>query len=365
MATNYASKYSQLVDERFIERTMTDQAVNKDYDFDGVNTVYIYDVNTVAMNNYTASGSNRYGTPSELGTGTQTAVLSQDRSFTYTVDRKNYTDQQMVTEVGRSLARQIDLVVAPEVDQYRFAKMIVSSGYLDGTAITTSNAYSKFLDARANIRNNKVPANGLMCFCNTDFYKKIKQDSAFIKSSEIAQTMLITGQVGKIDNIPIIEVPDEYLLGCEFIITHPIATSAMQKIYDFKTHDNPPGINGWLVEGRIFYDAFVRTYKKGAIATQVAGFTTVSTAGAVGKTVLTAKEFSLDTPYRAGLVIKYATGAAQAATTVGTDISSWTTYTTGSAVSATATHKITLALADSDGKAVVPGTSVTVAIGTE
>lgn len=33
----------------------------------------------------------------------------------------------------------------------------------------------------------------------------------------------------------------------------------------YKTHDNPPGINGALVEGRICYDAFVLENKAKAI----------------------------------------------------------------------------------------------------
>jgi len=33
----------------------------------------------------------------------------------------------------------------------------------------------------------------------------------------------------------------------------------------YKQHENPQGINGWLVEGRIYYDAFVLKNKKTAI----------------------------------------------------------------------------------------------------
>ena len=50
-----------------------------------------------------------------------------------------------------------------------------------------------------------------------------------------------------------------------FIITNPIACCAPVKLADYKIHDNPPGINGWLVEGRVRYDAFVLENKKGAI----------------------------------------------------------------------------------------------------
>ena len=50
-----------------------------------------------------------------------------------------------------------------------------------------------------------------------------------------------------------------------FIITHPMATVSPVKLAEYKTHDNPPGISGWLCEGRIYYDAFVLNNKKKAI----------------------------------------------------------------------------------------------------
>ena len=366
MAVNYASKYSNVIDERFKEASMTEQAVNKDYDWDGVNSIIVYSVNTANMNDYTASGTNRYGTPSELGNETQTMLIGMDRSFTFTIDRKNYNDTQMAMEAGKALSRELDEVSVPEVDKYRIAKMLFGAGNISGTAVTTSNAYSTFLDGRALIRKNKVPVNGVIAYVSTDFYKKIKQDSSFVKASDIAQDMLLTGQIGRIDNIAVIEVPEEYLCGAEFILTHPIATTAATKITDYKIHDNPPGINGWLVEGRMNYDAFVRTNKKGAIFAQIAGFTTVSTAAATAdKTVLSTADIDLEIAKKAGFTIKYYAAAASGYTAkvVGDDCSALTTYTLESEIAITATYKVQLILCDADGKAVVPGTAVVVALG--
>ena len=38
------------------------------------------------------------------------------------------------------------------------------------------------------------------------------------------------------------------------------------KLAEYNTHDNPPGISGWLVEGRVYFDAFFLNNKKKAIA---------------------------------------------------------------------------------------------------
>ena len=47
MAVNYAEKFSQTIDEQLSKDSLTDKAVNKDYDFDGVNKVNVYSVETV------------------------------------------------------------------------------------------------------------------------------------------------------------------------------------------------------------------------------------------------------------------------------------------------------------------------------
>ena len=78
--------------------------------------------------------------------------------------------------------------------------------------------------------------------------------------------MLIKGQVGSIDGIPIVVVPSSYLpAGVNFIILNKSAITAPVKLAEYKIHDNPPGINGWLIEGRVYYDAFVLKSKKTAI----------------------------------------------------------------------------------------------------
>jgi N4-gp56 family major capsid protein len=269
MAVNLASKYSSNVDERFKLSSFTESVINQNYDWDGVNSVTVYSVSTAPMGNYTTTGNSRYGTAAELDNTTQTMVLSRDRAFTFTIDRKNNQDTQMVMEAGKALARQIDEVITPEIDVYRLAAMSaagIAAGNTATAAITSANAYSKFLDAGAALDEDKVPAAGRVAFVTPTFYNFIKLDPTFTKATEIAQNMLIKGQVGEIDGVKIVKVPSTYLpANTAFLITHQIATVAPKKLQDYKTHDNPPGINGWLVEGRLRYDAFVLNNKANAI----------------------------------------------------------------------------------------------------
>jgi N4-gp56 family major capsid protein len=270
MAVNLASKYSSKVDERFKLKSFTESVVNNNYDWEGVKTISVYDIPTVAMNNYSRTGTGRYGTPEELQNEKTDYTLSRDRAFTFAIDRGNFQETQMVMQAGKALARQIDEVIVPEVDVYRLAAMsaaaVANGGASAPLAITASNAYTSLLKATEYHAENKVPLTGRVAFVTPQYYNFLKLDSSFIKQTEIAQNMLINGQVGEVDGIKIVMVPSVYLpASTAFLVTRQEATVAPKKLEDYKTHDNPPGINGWLVEGRQIYDAFVLKNKAKSI----------------------------------------------------------------------------------------------------
>ncbi|WP_299448192.1 hypothetical protein [uncultured Phascolarctobacterium sp.] len=266
MAINYAEKYSAKIDERFKKSPITAAAINNDYDFTGVKTVKIYSIPTVAMGDYTRTGNNRYGTPAELADTLQELTMTKDRSFTFTIDRGNYEDQMMIKNAGQALQRQLDEVVIPEIDIYRLGVIAAKAKNVAIGAVTKTNAYSAFLDGMEQLTDELAPAGGRVAYVASSYYKLIKQDEGFIKASDIAQNTLIKGQLGMIDGVPIVVVPASWMPEkTAFIITNPIACCAPVKLAEYKIHDNPPGINGWLIEGRVYYDAFVLNNKAGAI----------------------------------------------------------------------------------------------------
>lgn len=267
MATvNYAEKYASKVDERFTQASLTDAAVNKDYDFVGVSTVKVYSIPTVELGDYTLTGMNRYGSPTELGNKVQEMQLSQDKAFTFTIDRKSADDTMGAMEAGKALRREIDEVVIPTLDMYRLAKMVSGAGKTATGAITKENAYDAFLDGQNALLDAKIPAEGRVAFVSPKFYKAIKLDASFIKASDIAQNMLTNGSLGKVDGVNIVPVPGSYLPeNTAFIIVHKSACCAPMKLSEYKTHTDVPGLSGTLVEGRIRHDAFVLNEKKNGI----------------------------------------------------------------------------------------------------
>jgi len=273
MAVNLAIKYSPKVAERFYQTALTEEAVNNDYDFDGVTTINIYSVDTAALGTYTRSGTSRYGTPTELGTTKQALTLARDRSFTTTIDRRNNDESMGVTDAAKFLARQVREVITPEIDVYRLAAMNTAaiangkSTIITPAATTASNAYANFLTLNGSISDLLVPSQGRVAFMTAAYYNYLKQ-SNFVLDSEAGYKDRKSGNYGQVDGVRIVVVPSSYMpTNTDLIITHPSAMVSPLVLTDYITHKNAPGINGWLIEGRIVYDAFVLTAKVNAIAT--------------------------------------------------------------------------------------------------
>jgi len=269
MPMNLASKFSPKVDERFTRESQALMGTNKDYDFAGVNTVRVYQIDTVDLNDYNRGGANRYGNPTELGNTVQELTITQDKSFTFTIDKGNKLQTQMVMDAGKSLSRQVREKIIPYYDTYVFKKQAdaaIANGAVDTVAASTSTAYAKFLKGQEFLGNRNVPDAGRVAFCSYSFANLLKQDPAFMKYSDRSQEMVVKGVLGEVDGCKIVKVPASRLpYGTSFLIVHPIATCAPEQLKEYKTHQDPPGISGWLVEGRFIMDAFIMDAKKDAL----------------------------------------------------------------------------------------------------
>ena len=281
MEQNYASAYKNVIDEVFALKSKTDGIINKGITLDylGVNAVSIYGVATVSEVNYLRNGSNRFGALAELDTTKQTFTLSQDKSFTYSIDRGNYEDSMMVTEAGSTLKRQIEKVCVPNTDIYRLTTLqayAVANSQMaanSGTTSTAANVYAKVLDMQKILDELSVPEDGRVLFSTPAVINLLKQNqstSSFILASDVAQNTLISGQVGEIDGVKVVKVPSTYLPSkCEFILVHEEVLVAPHKFDTYRILKEVQGVDGWVVEGRRYYDAFIPTNRgKALVASQ-------------------------------------------------------------------------------------------------
>ena len=354
---NLASKYAKKVDERFTRESQAMLALNSDYSFTGVRTVNVYSIPTVAMNDYTRSGSNRYGTPNDLGRNVQTMTVKKDRAFTFIIDKGDKNQSQMVMDAGKALGRQLKEVWVPEFDTYVFrtlAAAATENGNFSNVAITKENAYAQFLEAMEFMGDHNVPDKGRVAFCSYKFANFLKQDPAFIKNGDKSQEMVEKGVIGDVDGCKIVMVPSSRLpAGCAFILTHKVAATAPKQLEEYKTHDNPPGISGWLVEGRVIYDCFVLDEKSDAIYYH--GSQPVLRNLNVTTSTLSDGNVSVmvnpGTP-EAGCTWKYKLSKKAEAVTYDQDLNTWTALAkSGTSVAASSNTVVTVVEVDSTNKA--------------
>ena len=172
-------------------------------------------------------------------------------------------------DAGKALSRQLAEVVVPEYDTYVFRMLAAKAterGNYATAPITKENAYESFLAGMERLGNKNVPDSGRLCFCTYKFANLLKQDSAFMRYGDTSQEMLAKGVIGEVDGCKIVKVPASRLpAGAAFLLTYPSAATAPKQLEEYKIHDDPPGISGWLVEGRFIYDCFVLKEKADAI----------------------------------------------------------------------------------------------------
>ena len=276
MAVNYAAKYANVVDERFKLGSLTSAIINNNFDWLGVKTVKVFSRDLATLNDYKTSGSNRYGTPDELGNNEQEMTITQDKSFTYTIDASSEQDTNGTMEAAATLAENIDNLVIPAMDTYRLSVLVANAptegsvskkSHIITKAVTSANAYEEFLACQEVLDDDKAPQMGRICVATPTFLNMIKLDEHFTKSGDMGTRIAINGFAGDIDGVPIIKVPTSYLPeGVDFIITNAAVMPSPVKLQEFKINYNAPGISGALVEARVRYDAFALNKKVDAIA---------------------------------------------------------------------------------------------------
>lgn len=266
MAVNLAKKYSPKVSERFKLLSLTNAGVNQDYEWTGVQTVAVYSFPTVALGNYDrTAAANRFGAPAELQDTVQEMTVSQDKAFTFVVDKGNSIQSGGARNANKAMSRQVDEVIIPTVDTYRLGVMATAAVAAGGTAtavISAINAYMQFLKVTEYFGDNKVPMTNRIAWVKPSFYSFLKLDNSFIKNSDLGQGMLIKGQVGEVDGIKIVMTPTSYFpANTEFVVAHKSVVCAPEVLRTMRILNDAQGYDGAVVEGRIIYDAFVDTSK--------------------------------------------------------------------------------------------------------
>lgn len=272
MAIELVTKFQPYVDEMFTTESKKSILTNQDFDWNGAHTVKVYKVSTSGMNDYGRNGAtdgnwSRYGEVKDLDASTEEFTLKKDRSFTFAIDKLDTNETIQQVQAASALSRQQREVVIPEVDTYVYGVMCEGAGHKpDAVVLTSDNIYTELIKAGNALDNAEVPETQRVIIVTPDVYTLMKQCKDIIMETNIGNELRLKGVISNLDGANVVKVPAKRLpSNFGFMLAHPCATVAPTKLEDYKIHEDPPGISGSLVEGRICYDAFVLDNKKMAI----------------------------------------------------------------------------------------------------
>lgn len=272
MSIELTTKFQPYTDEQFAAESKKHLLTNQDFDWTGAHTIKVYKVTTSEMNDYDRNGANegnwsRYGAVKDLDATTEEFTLKKDRSFTFAIDKLDNDETQQQLQAASALARQNREVVIPEVDAYTYGVMAQNAGTAPAAVkLTSENVYSEILKGSVVLDDSNVPENSRVLVVTPVVYNIMKQCKDIVMETNVGNELRLQGVIGILDGMNVQKIPASRLPeNFGFMIAHPSATVAPVKLEDYTVHENPPGISGSLVEGRICYDAFVLDNKKKAI----------------------------------------------------------------------------------------------------
>lgn len=271
MAINLATKFYPFVDEKFSQDSKKSMVTNNDFDWSGAKTVKVYKITTAQMSDYDRNGvgesASRYGEVKDLDASTEDLTLEKDRAFTFAIDKLDSDETAQQLQAASALERQIREVVIPEIDSYVYSVMCEKAGNIPAAVtLTADNVYEEILKASQALDDNDAPETDRVLIVTPATYTLMKKCNDIIMETAIGDEMRRKGVISMLDGAAVVKVPSARLPeGFGFMLCHPSATVAPTKLEDYKIHEDPPGISGSLVEGRINYDAFVLENKANGI----------------------------------------------------------------------------------------------------
>lgn len=279
MAIDLATKFAPYTDEQFKAESKLSLLTNRDYDWSGAHTIKVYKVSTSQMNDYDRNGTmrpdacSRFGPVMDLDATTEELTLKNDRSFTFAVDKLDQDETAQQVAAASALARQNREVTIPEVDSYVYSVMAENAGSKPAAvALTEVNIYDEMTKATEVMDDAEIPETERVWVVSPAVYRLMKKSPDITMSTDVGSEMRLKGVIADVDGAAVVKVPSVRLpANFGFMLAHPSATVAPVKLEDYRVHQDPPGISGDLVEGRICYDTFVLDNKAKGIYYQEMG----------------------------------------------------------------------------------------------
>ncbi len=259
LTVNLASRFDPKLVEAWDHKSITGKVTNQNYKFTGVKEVSVYSIPTTPLVDFSRTAtSNRYGTPSNLDDTVQTMQVSQDKAFTKVIEAGDNAQQLNIKTASKFINLQNRKVIIPSRDTYNLQIMTAKPGRAVSASLSAENAYEKFLDGIIELMNQNVDMSEVSCIMSPNFYKYIHLDDNFILASDRAMKDREEGFRGTIEGVNCYFAGTNIIpTGFGFMLASKEATVTCEQLKELKTHTQPQGYSGQLIEARFIYDAWV------------------------------------------------------------------------------------------------------------
>ena len=274
-----AQKFQPILDEIYKASSLTARmdAQTKPVDFAGANVVKVFKTDPIGLGTY----SRVSGYPAGQVVGAwETMTLSIERGRAFVIDRMD--DEETLGMAFGTLASEfIRTEVAPELDAYRFAKYAGTSGIqtVAGATLDENSILTAIDAAKLALDQNEVPREGRLLYISDACLNLLEgKVSRFLANENV-----VDRTVNRFDGMEVIMVPQTRFYTAvtldagasvdaggysktsstgkdvNFMIIHPSSVLQVTKHAALKvfTPDDNQTSDGYLVQYRIYHDAFV------------------------------------------------------------------------------------------------------------
>lgn len=250
-----STRYSALVDAKLrTELVLRDGVIfNNKYEGDPkAGSVKVRKTGTATVQDYNRSkGVN----PTESESEWITVVINKDKAVNEVVD--GYEASAVPDGIVADRLDEAARAIAVVLDQDGATELVTNGTVSENTlALTKTTIYNACVDARTALSKAGVPVNGRYLLVSPDTYALILKSSEFIKASDLGDSVIQTGAIGRIAGFNVYESSN---LGenVEFVAGHPdYATRVNEWAVDVHVQDlNSSGvfIGASAVQGRKVY----------------------------------------------------------------------------------------------------------------
>lgn len=186
--------------------------------------------------------------------------MAQDKSFNIAIDKGNNSDQQMMKKAGRVMAMQVRERFVPYCDTHTLKKWAHGAGYTvalpasyDGDALIDA-----LVDVETHFDNTFVPTGDRQIavrFSDLNLIRKAERWSNLEKQTD---KYLVNGEFTKFNTLKVFGMPDNWFPEkVRAVCFNGKSVLDPMKIKDLRQKNDSENIDGVLLLGRFYFDAFV------------------------------------------------------------------------------------------------------------